>query len=167
MQSFHAAAAWFPAARFESSSLAKDRTGTCTSCSTTSRRTRRYRSSGGSFATRASRFTSSRTTAPGSTSSSAGSRANREMDQRGSHRSVRDLVASIGAWITNWKSRSSCTRRPRSSTASRPTASESTTQDTSSWARGQLQPGRKITLTDSRMPAGRSCRFPFAAGLCG
>ena len=46
---------------------------TSTSCSTTPRRTRRRRSSAGSSATRASRSTSPRPTAPGSTWSSAGS----------------------------------------------------------------------------------------------
>jgi transposase len=49
------------------------RTSTCTSCATTPRPTRRPRSSAGSSATRASRFISRRRTAPGSTSSSAGS----------------------------------------------------------------------------------------------
>jgi len=54
--------------------------------------------------------------------------------KRGTHRSVRDLVASIRSWITDWNdhpNHSSGTRPPtRSSTASPPTASESTTQDT-------------------------------------
>src|SRR3954462_3166627 len=54
--------------------------------------------------------------------------------KRGSHRSVRDLVASIRTWITDWNddpNRLSGTRPPtRSSTASPPTASGSTTQDT-------------------------------------
>jgi transposase len=45
----------------------------CTSCSTTPRRTKRPRSSAGSCGTPASPFTSRRPTAPGSTSSSAGS----------------------------------------------------------------------------------------------
>src|SRR5438105_3556741 len=55
--------------------------------------------------------------------------------KRGTHRSVRDLVASIRTWITNWNdnpTHSSGTRPPtRSSTASPPTASGSTTQVTS------------------------------------
>jgi hypothetical protein len=54
--------------------------------------------------------------------------------KRGSHRSVRDLVASIRTWIANWNddpSRSFGTKpQTRSSTASPPTANGSTTHDT-------------------------------------
>src|SRR5438034_6395695 len=70
----------------------------CTSCSITPRPTRRRRFNAGSSATRASpctytwlnlveRWFAELTT---------------KWIKRGSHRSVRDLVASIRSWITDW-----------------------------------------------------------------
>jgi transposase len=56
--------------------------------------------------------------------------------KRGTHRSVRDLVASIRTWITNWNTKNPSPTfgtkpQTKSSPASPTTANESTTQDTS------------------------------------
>ena len=67
------------------------------------RPTRPRRSNAGCCATPASRCTSRRPTRAGSTSSSAGSPSSPPSgSRRGTHRSVKELVASIRTWITNW-----------------------------------------------------------------
>ena len=111
-------------------------TSTCTWCWTTPRPTRPRPINAGCSPTRASSCTSPRPRAPGSTSSSAGSRElTTKKLQRGTHRSVRALNADIRAWIDDLERqppalRLDQDRRPDPRHPSPATAHELTTQDT-------------------------------------
>ena len=109
----------------------------------------------GCFATRGSRSTSPRPTAPVSTSSRAGSPSS---PRSGSNEKATapcassSLPSAAGSPTgTTTPTRSSGTRPPtRSSTASQPTASRLTTQDTSASADASSSPARRSSLNDKR-----------------
>jgi hypothetical protein len=101
----------------------------CMSCSTTPRPTRHHRSSAGLFDTRASRSTSHRPTTPGPNLVERWfAELTTKWIKRNAHRSVRDPVASLRTWISDWNDNPK--PQTRASTASPPTASGSTTQAT-------------------------------------